>query len=221
MHGCFGPYLLRRTQCVRYNNTPSDPLPLTTGVPQGRVFRPLLFNIYIEDLLHSLPDGSCLAYADDVTLIASGKSLDEVTHQLQALLNTTANWALSNRLAFSHSKCKVVVVPVSPRKVPSTSPCLKLDEKALEIVAHVTILGVDICSDLTWTRQEQKTSGKISGLLTLLRRLGSSMNTSTRQQVFNDFVNSRLNYCLQVWSNTSAACQNRINDLLKIWLLLS
>jgi ribonuclease P/MRP protein subunit RPP40 len=211
----FGSYLLRRTQCVRYNNTLSDPLPLTTGVPQGSVFGPLLFNIYIDDLLHSLPDGSCLAYADDVTLITSGKSLDDVTHQLQALLNTTANWAISNRLSFSHSKCNVMVVPVSPRKAPSTSPCLTLDGKKLEVVEHVTILGVDICSDLTWTRQVQKTCGKISGRLAVLRRLGNSMNTNTRQQVFSGFVKSRLNYCLPVWGNTSTACQNQINGLLK------
>jgi hypothetical protein len=37
----------------------------------------------------------------------------------------------------------------------------------------------------------------------------------TRQQVFNGFVKSRLNYCLPVWGNTSTACQNQINSLLK------
>lgn len=103
----FESYLLRCTQCVKYNNTLSDPLPLTSDVTQGSVFRPLLFNVFINDLLQqSLPDGSCMAYADDVTHIAGGKTRNDVTMQLQALLDSVSGWNLRNRLALSYPKCK-------------------------------------------------------------------------------------------------------------------
>ena len=42
----------------------------------------ILFNVYIDDLLQSLPDGCYLTYADDVTLIATSKLLQEVSLQL-------------------------------------------------------------------------------------------------------------------------------------------
>lgn len=79
----------------------SDLLPLVSGFPQWSVFGSLLFNMYIDDLLQSLPDDSYLAYSDDMTLIASGKTRDGVTRQLQAFLDLVSEWELHKRLAFS------------------------------------------------------------------------------------------------------------------------
>jgi hypothetical protein len=210
----FRTYLLNRTQCVKYNNTLSDQLPVTSGVPQGSVFGPLLFNVYINDLLQSLPDGSCIAYADDVTLVTSGKTLNDVTLQLQKLLDHVSTWAKLNRLSFSYSKCNVMFFPISPRAPPIKSQTLSLNDKPLSAVDHMTILGVDISHDLSWTRQALKTCGKISGRLAVLRRLGGSMNVNARRQVFNGFVKSRMTYCLPVWGNTSVSSQHLFDKLL-------
>ena len=84
----FESYLRNRIQCVRYNNALSDPLPLASAVSQNNAYRPLLFSIFANDLLNSLLDGICLAYADDLTFNAAGKSLEDAARQLQSLLNT-------------------------------------------------------------------------------------------------------------------------------------
>lgn len=171
-------------------------------------------NVYISDLLQSLPDGSCIAYADDVTLVTSGKTLNDVTLQLQKLLDHVSTWAKLNRLSFSYSKCNVMFFPISPRAPPIKPQTLSLNDKPLSAVDHMTILGVDISHDLSWTRQALKTCGKISGRLAVLRRLGGSMNVNARRQVFNGFVKSRMTYCLPVWGNTSVSCQHLFDKLL-------
>ena len=43
-------YLTDRCQYVEYNGHKSNTLPISTGVPQGSVLRPLLSIIYINDL---------------------------------------------------------------------------------------------------------------------------------------------------------------------------
>ena len=77
---------------------------------------PVVFLIYINDLLTSLPELDILAYAHDSILIASDGNVDMTTLKLQSLLDVANAWSLSNRLFLNAAKCMFIILPASKLK---------------------------------------------------------------------------------------------------------
>lgn len=73
-------YLYNRKQQVRINNTLSDEIIITTGVPQGTVLSPILYIIYVSSLGRLNIHSKLFSYANDTAILVSGRNWDEV-HQ--------------------------------------------------------------------------------------------------------------------------------------------
>ena len=69
-------YLNNRKQYVEINNTYSDLLNIISGVPQGSIVSPILFNIFFNDFFYVILIVSVDNYADDNTLTSFGKTLE-------------------------------------------------------------------------------------------------------------------------------------------------
>ena len=65
----FTSYLENRMQCVMYNDTKPDFSNINSGIPQGSIFGPLLFNIFLNDLYIVFNSSIIILFADDTNLI--------------------------------------------------------------------------------------------------------------------------------------------------------
>ena len=70
-------YLHNRSQRVKIRNVYSMIQNVETGVPQGSILGPLLFNIHIADLFDFLPDVDIANFADDSTPYVTNIDINE------------------------------------------------------------------------------------------------------------------------------------------------
>ena len=76
-------YLSNRKQRVRVNNSYSEWNNIKYGVPQGSIFGPLFFNIFLQDLFMLTEHYSMVNYTDDNTPYACGGNMSQIISTLE------------------------------------------------------------------------------------------------------------------------------------------
>ena len=101
-------FLRDRTQVVRVNGTQSVPAPVVSGIPQGTVLGPVLFVLYINDILDSVTSEGFL-FADDTKIFHHITSIEDAL-KLQSDIESLEDWSNKWLLHFHLDKCHVLTL---------------------------------------------------------------------------------------------------------------
>ena len=126
-------------------------VPVNAGVPQGSRLGPLLFLVYINDLVVDI-ESKPFIFADDTTLIATGSSTFETTNILSRDLAKISNWAHIWKITFNPSKSKDLIFCSHPITQSPSYPVI-MDLTIIERVHTRKHLGIFITADLSWEKQ--------------------------------------------------------------------
>ena len=84
-------FLKDRKFVVKIGTDVSSTKTISTGVPQGAVLSPSLYNLYCSDI--PTDDNSTIAqFADDTSILSQNHSLETAINNLQQSLNNCINW---------------------------------------------------------------------------------------------------------------------------------
>ena len=97
-------YLSKRKHRTKVNNSYSSWSEVKTGIPQGSILGPLLFNIYLNDTFLFIGKNDITKYADDNTPYATECDIDELLTTLKKDIDILLKWFHDN-----YDKCHLLV----------------------------------------------------------------------------------------------------------------
>lgn len=202
----FKSYLIERHQFVLYRGFKSNVIHAKSGVPQGSVLGPLLFNIFVNDIVSRLNCNSLL-YADDMKIFTSINCEDD-SERLQNDLDNLQSWCDKNELPLNCDKCYTM------------SFSRKQDLSLNEYVINNTIilrrdklkdLGVTFDTKLTFNDHiAEITASAYKKLGFIIRNSKGFENSNTLFLLFNAFVRSKLEYASIIWNPAYQIHKNNI-----------
>ena len=108
-------YLSARSQVVCVDEHLSEPKPVCSGVIQGSVLGPVLFLIYINDVLKVIQHGTPFIFADDIKILytCDKNSLPMTLTNINRDLESLSCWCRSWQMKFSAEKSSVMTYKCS------------------------------------------------------------------------------------------------------------
>ena len=204
----FRSYLSNRQQRVVIQGQCSSWLPVEAGVPQGSILGPLLFLIYINDIVDDI---TC-----DIRLFADDPSILEIIYdrevsgtRINTDLGRLSRWGRTWRMTFSAMKSLSVLF--SCKRVKVTHPTLYLGETPIPEAAHHTHLGLTLSHDLKWHLHINRIVTAASKRLSLLKWLKFKLSRKTLSKLYLSMIRPILEYGCVLFDN----CTQELSDLLE------
>ena len=204
-------YLKRRKQCVRINNSNSFFKDVVSGVPQGSVLGPILFNFFINDLFLFIKQATLHNYADDNTLSYFSKTMPDLVRVLENETNVALTWLDRNEMIANPDKFHALLVRKDREN--TTGQNISLQDHAIKSEETVKLLGVTLDNKLNFDTHISNLCKKAATQLNVLKRLRSFIGFEQKKVLVQSFVYSNFNYCPLVWYFSSMKSLQKIEKL--------
>ena len=206
-------FLTSRTMTLKVNNYIGPQREAKDiGLPQGSVLSPLLFIIYVADLLspNDLPvkiagEIHSYKYADDGSVLVAANSTTNCHLIMQKVCNYLYRWCRKWRLVINCSKNKTESIIMKSKDTSvSIVPKLKIGSDEIQYVQKSKILGVIVDDDLKFDQQAKTI---LKNCWYAWHRLSNNttrkkgLNSLTLAVLFKTVVLTKLLYAAPIWLN--------------------
>ena len=156
--------LQKRTSCFKWSKVRLDTS--FVGCPQGTVLGPLLFSLYINDIVSDI-ESEIRLFADDCVCYRENKD-EKDTVKLQKDIDRLGCFARKLGMRCQPVKCNMM--QLSRKQIKKIHASFTLEGTDLENVESFNYLGVTVTNDLRWNTHVSNVCTKANRSLGFLRR---------------------------------------------------
>ena len=213
-------YLKNRKYKVYFDGAYSKERNATSGVPQGAVLSPLLFNIMLSDL-NIGEETTRVEYADDLLIFSIGDTIEEVTQKLQQQLYSLCTWTKDWGFKVNMTKTKAMLHTLKrPKPLP-----LYFDQNEIKFTTDHKYLGVHIDAPrLNWKNHVQQTRIKCIPHVNLMKRISNCQWGADRVMLlryYTSVIRSKMDYGAVFYSSASKTTITKLNVIQNTCLRLA
>ena len=200
-------YLNKRMQKVNVNNKFSAWEDIYSGVPQGSILGPLLFNIFINDIFSFLTTCEMCNYADDNTLYTYSRDFHQVQEYLKKDFEILENWFYDNYMVLNPRKCEFMGFGKT-----NENEVFTYHEIRLKNTITKKLLGITIDEHLSFNEHLTNVCKSASRKLNNLSKVSSPLSYQQKTVVSSAFICIQFNYYpLIIWMFSSIRSYKKIN----------
>ena len=175
---------------------------MKTGVAQGGVLSPALFNYYLSEFPTPTPNIKLIKYAGDITIYTSGPVVADLINGLFIYLWQVLNYINNKKLTVSTDKS--TVTPFTPdTHEHHLHPQVKLAVQVLLLKKKPKVVGVTLDTHLTFTQHCNNIAVKVQQRNNVLKSLAGSTwgcDKETLLTTYQAIGRSIFSYCCSVWT---------------------
>ena len=208
LFGTVRSFLTNRKVVLQINNHTTPELMCNIGVPQGSVLSPLLFTIYVSDMLKDSP-GLGLQFADDTSIILREYSSNNLELACQRACNSIDQWLSKWRMQANAEKSALLLF-----KGNITSPTLY--GKKITQVRQTKVLGIWIDESLKCNYQLQLATKNINNKWKLLKQfINNKLHASVAKKILQTVILPKATYLSYIWDpHAQLSIYQQLKDLL-------
>lgn len=203
----FRSFLVGRRQAVNVSSDEggivgkccSDVKVVKAGVPQGSILGPLLFVIFVNDIVRSVTAAETYLFADDTSLVINDKSRNIMEVNTFVQSNNILQWFDDNCLLVNTTKTSLIDFNISSRSNDLLS--VYMEDVVIESNHTVKFLGITLDSNLKYHAHVVNVGSKMGSGLFVLRRLSFFTNRDMLLAAYYALIYPHLSYAVGVWGS--------------------
>ena len=166
-------YLSNRYQRVKIGSTFSSYLEILRGVPQGSILGPILFNLFINDLMFFIQETEVCNFADDTTIYSCSPYFEEATLKLSNDTHLILNWFRINSMVANPGKFQIMFLGSN---IDNSKITFMIENKRVKSRSEVKLPGITIDDKLSFTTHIENLCRTASNRLRALARIRKSIS---------------------------------------------